>query len=310
MINNRVATAVDLFAGAGGTSVGATLGGVDILWAANHNALAVETHQRNHPNTTHVTQDLHQADWSLLPKHDILYASPCCQGHSRARGKPHNDYHSDKSRSTAWAVISCLECHKTPVALIENVVDFKKWSLYPIWLSALKALGYAVSENTFNAKHHGVPQSRNRLILLATRTRSPLSIQLEKEPLIGASSFLDLSIAGHDWDNVANRVPATRKRVANARRDHGDIFIDSAYGSATSGHSIHAPIPTITTVNKHSLVIGDKIRPITIEEIAAAQTFPADYNWPASKVATKAFIGNAVPPAFAKRLTDYVLQYA
>lgn len=60
-------TACDLFAGAGGMSTGAKMAGVDVLWAANHWKLAVDIHSRNHPGAEHECQDLHQADWSLVP---------------------------------------------------------------------------------------------------------------------------------------------------------------------------------------------------------------------------------------------------
>lgn len=80
-------TAIDLFAGLGGWSTGARAAGVQVLWAANHWPVAVEWHSANHPDTQHVCQDLHQARWEQVPAHDILLASPCCQGHAKARGK-------------------------------------------------------------------------------------------------------------------------------------------------------------------------------------------------------------------------------
>ena len=79
--------AIDLFAGAGGFSTGATMAGVQVVWAGNHWPLAVEYHAANHPDAEHACQDLHQARWDDVPGHDLLLASPCCQGHIKARGK-------------------------------------------------------------------------------------------------------------------------------------------------------------------------------------------------------------------------------
>jgi DNA (cytosine-5)-methyltransferase 1 len=70
--------AVDLFAGWGGFTLGARDAGVDVVWAANHWELAVRTHSLNHPETTHVCQDLRQADWTALPDFDVMLASPAC----------------------------------------------------------------------------------------------------------------------------------------------------------------------------------------------------------------------------------------
>ena len=95
-------TAIDLFAGLGGWSTGARAAGVQVLWAANHWPVAVEWHSANHPDTQHVCQDLHQARWEQVPAHDILLASPCCQGHAKARGKKSGNPKHNASRSTAW----------------------------------------------------------------------------------------------------------------------------------------------------------------------------------------------------------------
>ncbi len=301
---------VDLFAGGGGTTTGATQAGVNILWAANHNPTAVDFFKLNHPEVNPICQDLHQADWSLVPEHDILYASPCCQGHSRAAGKVKKTLKADLSRSTAWAVVSCLEVHKTPMAIIENVEDFLLWVLYPAWEAAMNALGYSLSVNLVNLAHLGGPQSRERLNIIATRSANPIELSFPEFEMVPASSFLDLSMDSREWDKVENRVIKTRNRVANGRKQHGDIFLDASYGSAKGGRSIHKPLGTVTCVNKHSLVIGDNIGPITLKEGARAQTFPDDYIWPSSKTLTKNMIGNAVPPLMAREVTKAALRAA
>lgn len=301
---------IDLFAGAGGTSHGAINAGVDIVWAANHNPVAVEYHALNHPSTAHVCQDLHQADWSAVPQHDLLYASPCCAGHSNASGKAKRTIKADISRSTAWAIISCLEAHKTPIAIIENVGDFLSWALFEPWKFALNKLGYTISINHINAVDLGVPQNRPRLFIVATRSAHPLTIQFDRETHIPARNILDTSFDGHQWDLVSNRVKATQERVANGRKRYGNLFLDAAYGSAKSGRSIDKPLGTITTVNKHSVVIGDFIRPITIAEQARAQSFPDSYKFPESKTLAKKMIGNAVPPMMAEKVTRAILKSA
>lgn len=80
-------TAIDLFAGLGGWSSDARNAGIEVPWAANHWPVAVEWHSVDHPEAIHICQDLHKADWSKVPAHDIILASPCCQGHSKASGK-------------------------------------------------------------------------------------------------------------------------------------------------------------------------------------------------------------------------------
>lgn len=302
--------AVDLFAGGGGTTTGAKQAGVEVVWAANHNPVAVECHAKNHPEVTHACQDLHQADWSTLPAFDLLCASPECQGHSRAAGNKLRSKKADVSRSTAWAVISCLDTLRPPLAIIENVEDFRRWELFASWQHAMQAMGYALSFNLINARDVGIPQNRLRLFLVATQSKNPITIQLQKEAEVPARTIIDLNMEGYKWDLVSNRVKATRDRVANGRKQYGEIFLDAAYGSAVSGRSIDTVLGTVMTTNKHSLVIGDHIRSLTIPELAAAQSFSPDVIWPSSSVATKALIGNAVPPTMAEKVIRAVLKAA
>lgn len=121
---------IDLFAGLGGSSTGARMAGVDIVWAGNHWQKAVEIHAMNHPGAQHVCQDLHQANWEKVPKHDIMFASPCCQGHSKARGRKAGNPQHDASRSTAWAVVAAAEFHTPEFVIVENVKEFLLWALY------------------------------------------------------------------------------------------------------------------------------------------------------------------------------------
>ena len=286
------------------------MSGVDVVWAANHNPIAVKYHAINHPEVAHVTQDLQQADWSLVPDHDILFASPCCQGHSRAAGKKKFTKKADSSRSTAWAVVSCLEAHKTPLCVVENVADFLSWELFPAWRFAMESLGYALSINHANASRLGVPQNRERLFIVATKSNNPITLKLPHHAPIAARSFIDLDMNGYEWDQISNRVKATQNRVANGRKQFGEVFLDAAYGSAKSGRSIDKPLGVVTTVNKHSLVVGDLIRPLSLKELAAAQSFDENYQWPESATATKLMIGNAVPPVKAKEVISAVLKAA
>lgn len=115
-------TAIDMFAGIGGNAQGAEKAGVRVVWASNHSKLATDYYERNQ-NLRPVRQDLRQANFTLLPYHWLGMASPCCQGHTHARGKDKPQH--DESRSTAWAVIDYLEAQQPHCFFVENVPDFQ-----------------------------------------------------------------------------------------------------------------------------------------------------------------------------------------
>jgi DNA (cytosine-5)-methyltransferase 1 len=289
--------AIDLFAGLGGFSEGARQAGCTVVWAANHWQAAVDMHAANHPETTHACQDLHQADWTRVPRHDLLLASPACQGHTHARGKERP--HHDAMRSTAWAVVSALEIHRPPLALVENVPGYRRWLLYPVWCTAVRALGYSVAEHVIDAADHGVPQHRERLFIVLTRSASPLRLQLPSRPYVPAASIVDL--AGGRWSAVdrPGRSTATLSRIEAGRAAHGDTFLTAYYGNERGGRSLARPIGTITTRDRWAVVAGDRMRMLQVDEARKAMGFPASYGLPANSRQAMHMLGNAVCPPVA-----------
>lgn len=301
---------IDLFAGAGGFSTGAAMAGARVVWAANHWPDAVEWHARNHPDALHVCQDLHQADWSQVPSHDILLASPCCQGHSKARGKPTDNPQHDASRSTAWAVVSAAEYHRPPVAVVENVPEFLDWSLFPAWEMAMQALGYSVSPHVIDAADLGAPQNRIRMFMVLTRTAAPLRLDLPDLPHKPATSFIDFN-AGR-WQPVVKpgRAENTLERVSAGRAVHGERFLMSYYGNTKTGRSLDRPIGTITTRDRWAIVDGDRMRMLSKWECRAAMSFPDSYQLPDNHRLAVHLLGNAVCPEPVRHIIEAVRRQA
>ena len=180
--------AADLFCGAGGTSAGAhATGGVDVKFALNHWDRAIQTHSANFPWTKHVNSRLENTSPSEASDINLLFASPECTHHSRARGgKPT----SDQQRSGAWHVLPWIEHHRPSWVVIENVVEFREWGpvnengrplqrfkgkFFDAWLMALRAAGYRLDVQELNAADFGAATSRNRLFVIARKgNRNPV----------------------------------------------------------------------------------------------------------------------------------------
>lgn len=296
-------TGIDLFAGAGGFTTGAEQAGIRVIWAANHWPAAVATHRTNHPRTIHACQDLHQCDWSAVPRHDVLLASPACQGHCRARGKDRP--HHDAARSTAWAVVSCAEAHRPEFLIVENVVEFRTWKLFASWCEALQTLGYALAPTEIDAADLGVPQHRRRLFIVGTRSKSPIRVHLPRRPHVPARSVIRWESAAWAW--VDAKCQRTRARVEAGRAQHGRRFLIPYYGSARGGRSLDRPLGTITTLDRYGLVDGDRMRMLTVEEYRDAMAFPASYALPANRRTAIQLLGNAVCPPVSEALIRAVL---
>jgi DNA (cytosine-5)-methyltransferase 1 len=298
--------AIDLFAGSGGFSTGAQQAGVEVVWAANHWKSAVDCHAKNHEGTAHACQDLHQANWTEVPKADLVLASPCCQGHTRARGKEQS--HHDASRSTAWAVVSCCEYQRPRALIVENVPEFLEWNLYPAWKLAMEALGYKLTTNILDAADAGVPQNRVRLFIVGARRE--IAIPTPQARHVGIESILDFGDGNWSRIDKPGRSPATLRRVEAGRREHGRRFVMPYYGSGSglTGRSLARPIGTVTTRDRWALVDGDRMRMLTVREYTLAMGFPADYWLPPQRKTAIHLLGNAVPPPMSKHVIHHTIQ--
>ncbi len=292
-------TGIDLFAGLGGFTHAGQMAVITMRWAANHWPLAVQYHAANHPEVAHTCQDLQQANWHDVPAHDILLASPACQGHSRARGKDQGRH--DVARSTAWAVVSCAEVHSPRIAIVENVPEFLSWSLYPAWTMALAALGYAVSPHLVDCADLGVPQNRARVFIICTRSQHPLKLTLPQWPHQPAEKIIEWD--QHRWSLIEKkgRSAATLARVARGRQAFGERFVMPYYGngSGLTGRCLSRPIGTVTTIDRWAVVDGDRMRMFQPSEYRTAMTFPEHYQLPTTKRTAVHLLGNAVPPLAA-----------
>jgi len=294
--------AIDLFAGAGGFSEGATLAGCNVVWAGNHWPAAVAVHAENHPEAAHVCQDLQQCDWTQVPPHDLMLASPACQGHTRARGKERP--HHDATRSTAWAVVSALECHQPDAGVVENVPEFLKWTLYPAWCAAVNALGYAVAPHLIDAANRGVPQHRVRVFIALTRSKSPIRIALPQRDHVAAASFIEFDAGRWSQINRAGRSKATLSRIHAGRAVHGDRFLTAYYGNEHGGRSLNRPIGTITTRDRWAVIDGERMRMLSVEECRRAMGFRDSYRLPSRQKDAMHMLGNAVCPPVARDVID------
>lgn len=192
----RSKIAVDLFAGGGGASLGYELAtGRQVDIAVNHDAAAVALHAANHPDTHHVTSDVFEVDPREVTKGQlvgILWASPDCTFHSKARGgKPFRSQET-KRRSLAWIVIRWAGQVAPDVILLENVEEFAFWGplvgppnrqrpcprrrgrTFRTWKRALQRLGYVVEHREQRACDYGDPTIRKRLFVIARRDGKPI----------------------------------------------------------------------------------------------------------------------------------------
>lgn len=308
-------TASDLFAGGGGSSEGLTQAGVHVAIAANHDPLALGTHQDNHPDTEHRIANLSETDWRTFPSTDLLWASPSCVWHARAGGRAQlpaevelrREDEGAIDRATAFAVIAAAEVHRYPIIFVENVPEFQKWVLYRWWLDGLAVLGYRVQQLMLNAAHFGHAQNRKRWFLVATRDGVELDLTLPSMAPVMAASILD----PHPLNLL------TERRYVSPQIDtigeENVPYLVTYRNHAKARRADQHPLATVTAGGNHHAVaqVVDGLpyhRMLTNRECARAQGFPDGYTFRGEHKDVKRMIGNAVPVGVARWLGERAVE--
>lgn len=291
----------DLFCGAGGTSTGAlqalTAMGYSVdLTAVNHWDVAIATHARNHPEARHLCMGLDDlSPCQLFPTGlDLLWASPACTHHSRARG---GQPRREQSRATAWCVVRWAESLEPDVILVENVEEFADWgplykksgrpnksrkgATFRAWVQALRSFGYRVDWRVLCAADYGDPTSRRRLFIQAVKGRrivwpNPTHAPAAQADLFAqrrwraAREIIDWSIPMRSiFGRKRPLAENTLRRINEGLRKFGSpVLIAMEHGGRPV--PIDSPLPTVTCAKGGAFALayllpqhsGGQLRPL------------------------------------------------
>ena len=183
---------IDLFCGAGGTSTGVEHAKLfnkkcaKVVACVNHDANAIASHQANHPDTLHFTEDIRTLELSPLVAHlkkvrkkypdayVVLWASLECTNFSKAKGGQPRDA---DSRTLAEHLFRYIEALQVDYIQIENVEEFMSWGdmdehghpiskdkgrCYLKWIKTVQQYGYDYDYRILNAADFGAYTSRKR----------------------------------------------------------------------------------------------------------------------------------------------------
>jgi len=313
--------AADLFAGFSGAGLGLQRAGMEIAFAANHWPEAIDVSRRHFPDAIHVVQDLSQADFTQVPDVDLIWASPCCTGHSNAGQGARGlwglrfGFHDD-ARATCWAVIAAAEVKRSPWIVVENVPQLRRWELFKPWLGLLEALGYQLDVFEADAADYGVPQERRRLFVVGRHGAAPRVAERMVEPQRGRKkrpTWTPMTAAldwdAGTWEPIEDKGPKLQERCANARDRWGERCLSQDV-TRHPGRPVTWPLPTVTGQDQLRLVRGDETRRLTVEETLAAQGLPTDYVQGVDLYRRQAIVmaGNAVPPPLAQAIGQAIIE--
>lgn len=218
-------TFTDFFCGFGGSSIGLTEAGLQLVWAANHWKLAIENHAANFRKADHYQGDISGYDMRRVPKADVAWLSPECTWHSPAGGRKRvraqldalfPDEHvaseaGERSRATMWDVVRAAEAKAFKIVIVENVVEVTSWPLFDAWLHAMEVLGYEHQIVCVTAAHIGdelnpyAPQWRDRIYFVFYKKQIPFPV-IEPRPLAYCEQCGAVVESRQSWKRADRRI--------------------------------------------------------------------------------------------------------
>lgn len=317
-------TAIDLYCGAGGLTLGLKRAGFDVVAGVEIDPEIVKTYEANHPKTKVIKRDIREVTGKEilelvgLEEVDLIAGCPPCQGFSSLTRKykrkdPRNDLILEMAR--------IVEEIKPKMVMMENVsgIASRGKQMLEELVKRLESMGYIVNMGVLQMADFGVPQSRNRFVLLAgngfriefpkkTHSKKPDDgknlkpwltladiIKNLKKPIKFSQAIKDSSPQDFNWHVIADLREISIKRLKALKAGGNRASLpkelrpkchknsDKGFINVYGRLSWKQVAPTITTgCTKPAMGrFGhpDELRTISVREAAIIQTFPKYYKF-------------------------------
>lgn len=333
---------IDLFSGCGGFSCGLELAGHRCLLGVDIDKDAINTFIENHPHASYFNHPIENLDQKTFKKIireqkiDLIVGGPPCQGFSTVgRGLV-----KDKRNKLFIHFVKIVSWVKPKVIILENVTGLlaqKNSSVLKNIFKQFESLGYSMSARILKAEEFGAPTQRRRTFIVGCMGADPETIFPTKtDNIINIETAWKLwlknsagEISNHDLTKaeISNKLDFKRiEKIPEGQairyQEDEEKFLPEKLKLGINWlklpenrlrqkkyHRLDRKkmAPTIMTSSR-TYFHPTQSRYLTIREVAALQSFPADFIFKGSYTSMYRQIGNAVPPAVAKAFGEAISQ--
>lgn len=224
MVRNYM-KAVELFAGIGGFRIACDRLGIDTVWANDIDGLAAQVYKNNFKKGIFKEGDITE-NIPSIPDHDLLTAGFPCQPFSSAGKK----LGTEDIRGTLFEkIVQVLILKKPKYFVLENVkrlLSMDNGEHFSTILEALSKIGYLIEWRLLNSIDFGLPQHRERIIIIGHRNTNPVSYLCNNNELESLSEKTKKNLSNVDsWIDIIK---------------HSKKFLN--WGVAINGKFAHANI--------------------------------------------------------------------
>lgn len=305
-------TAIDLFAGAGGTALGLENAGITHIMLNEFDKAAAATLRQNKPNWNIIEDDIANVDFTRFrDKVDIIEGGFPCQAFSYAGRKLGFE---DTRGTLFYQFARAVKEARPKVAIGENVkglLTHDGGRTLNAMLDILRDLDYKVAYKVLRAQYFDVPQKRERLVIIAVRkdVESPILYPKEKDYTISLKEAIGdkpLSV-GQEYSErkkeIMRLVPAGgywRDLPENLQKEYMKSSYYMGGGKTGMARRLSWDEPSLTLTcgpaqKQTERCHPEETRPLNVREYARIQTFPDEWQFAGSTGSQYKQIGNAVP---------------
>ncbi|WP_301400802.1 DNA cytosine methyltransferase [Polaribacter huanghezhanensis] len=246
--------------------------------------------------------DITQIDEKEIPDHDILFGGFPCQPFSiigQMKGM-------DDTRGTLFFDIARIIKEKEPKAFIlENVkqlVGHDGGKTLKVIVQALKDIGYHVQYSVLNALDYGLPQKRERVVIVGHREPIMFTFPNPEKPYKSLKEILEKKVEDKYFAS---------EYIREKRKDkHKSSYYPSIWHENKSGNVCSYPYScALRSGASHNYLLVNGERRLTPREMFRLQGFPDWYKIIVSDAQAKKQAGNAVPVNMIKAVVEKLLPY-
>lgn len=298
---------IDLFAGIGGIRIPFEELGYKCVFSSEWDKAACDTYEANFGERPH--GDITKIPSEDIPPHDILLAGFPCQAFSiMGKMKGFNDIRG----TMFFEVARIIKYHRPKVFLLENVKQLTthdKGKTFDVIQSTLKELGYSIKWEVLNALDFGLPQKRERVIIVGfkdSRLCEKFSFDFPRKTYTLADIL--------EKDNDADKTLFASDRIKEKRRASTigkAVFYPSIWHENKTGNiSILDHACALRTGASYNYLLVNGIRRPSSRELLRIQGFPDNYRIVVSHSEIRRQTGNSVAVPMireiAKKINDII----
>ena len=297
-----------LFCGCGGTDVGLTgnfefLGrhydsnGMEIVYANDIDANACALFEKNF-GLVPDNRDVRNVASEELPEFDILTGGFPCQSFSIVAQNPPRLGIKDDRGMLFFEMCRILRERQPKCFIAENVkgiLTANKKAAFPLILQEFENSGYDVKYTVLNAAEYGVPQKRERVIIVGFRKDLGVDFTFPTPVITAVEEYAPLQAVIEA--EVPEKYYFSEKAVAGMMKNRESMNKGRAQDVTKPCNTVGAHLAKVSLNSTDPvLLVNGRYRRFTPREVARIQSFPESFRLIGSEAAQYRALGNAIPP--------------